>query len=99
MESATGATVGEAFANAVEQALYEYGHRGYTGSLAEKHDYIVIPLDGEATKDAAVAAARKLMHDDDARISDKWGPAGAIRYADFDEPDQQHWLFFGWASS
>jgi len=38
-----GATVTEAFLAAREQAAWEYGHGGYTGSLAEKGEFIEIP--------------------------------------------------------
>lgn len=33
---ANGATLSEAFQTAVDNAYYEYGHGGYTGSIAEK---------------------------------------------------------------
>jgi hypothetical protein len=39
---ATGRTADEAFRCAVEQARYEYGHRGYTGSIAEKHEFALL---------------------------------------------------------
>lgn len=44
---ANGATLSEAFRNAVDNAHYEYGHRGYTGSIAEKSGVTEfrIPLD------------------------------------------------------
>lgn len=35
-----GKTIESAFANAVKRAYYDYGHGGYTGSIAEKHGYI-----------------------------------------------------------
>ena len=41
---ATGKTVGEAFDKARRDAQYEYGHGGYTGSIAEKSGYIEIPV-------------------------------------------------------
>lgn len=99
MEHGHGTDVKDAFSNAVDQACYDYGHAGYTGSLAEKDSYVVIPLEGEATREAAVRLANQLMDDDDVRISDKWGPAGAIRYFDESRPEEQSWVFFGWASS
>ncbi|MCZ0983832.1 hypothetical protein O1L60_44525 [Streptomyces diastatochromogenes] len=72
-----GTDVEAAFQAAVEAARYEYGSGGYTGTLAEKHDYTVItttpvPLDEAETQ------AGELMSADDPRISDKSGPAGAI---------------------
>ena len=36
---AKGKTAKEAFNNAVEEAQYESGHGGYTGTIAEKHAF------------------------------------------------------------
>jgi hypothetical protein len=83
-----GETAKEAFNNAREQALYDYGHRGYTGSLAEKTSFReVFPRDGE-TWDQCVR-----RHDEAGTFDDKWGPAGAVKVTD------GVWCFFGWASS
>lgn len=86
---AKGKTATEAFNNAREDALYDYGHSGYTGTIAEKHKFTVIPLpEGKS----AAQYANELIDADDKRIEDKWGPAGAIQI------DKESWLFFGWAS-
>jgi hypothetical protein len=37
--SASGKNVKEAFREATEDARYENGHGGYTGTIAEKHEY------------------------------------------------------------
>jgi hypothetical protein len=37
-----GKSVQEAFDKACEQARYEHGHGGYTGSVAEKHSFVLI---------------------------------------------------------
>lgn len=87
-DRAYGRTAQEAFDNAVRQARYEYGHRGYTGSLAEKNSFVMISLPADTT---AEAFARKLVEEGDDRIDDKWGPAGCIK-------DDNGFLFFGWAS-
>jgi hypothetical protein len=44
---AEGKTLSEAFRSAVDEAYYEYGHRGYTGTIAEKGGVTEfrIPLD------------------------------------------------------
>ena len=34
-----GATVDEAFNKAVEQAIYDYGHSGYSGTIKEKDGF------------------------------------------------------------
>ena len=85
-----GDTVKAAFKNAVEEACHDYGHAGYTGTIAEKDSYIVIDCpDGIKPEQYA----DQLINEDDERIEDKWGPAGAIKIKD------GYWLFFGWASS
>ena len=37
-----GSTPGKAFTSAVKEAKYEYGHRGYTGTIAEKDGYQIV---------------------------------------------------------
>lgn len=86
----SGKTAQEAFSNAVDEARYEYGHGGYTGTIAEKHSFVKIPV--PEGKDPH-RYAEELIEQDDDRIEDKWGPAGCISLGN----DQ--WLFFGWASS
>lgn len=66
-----------AFSNARDQAAFEYGHCGYTGTIAEKDSFTIIQRTPLTAEDAEALAAR-LMREDDPRISDKWGPAGAI---------------------
>ncbi|MFY1595542.1 hypothetical protein [Micromonospora sp. WMMD737] len=92
-----GVDPSEAFRDAREDARYEYGNRGYTGSLAEKDDYVVI-ADKPTSRELAEALASRLMRDDDPRISDKWGPAGAIAIAANGSASTTGWLFFGLAS-
>ncbi len=84
-----GKTAQEAFGAAIQEATWESGHAGYTGTIAEKSSFVMI----------AVPAGRKpgeyadsLIDDGDARIDDKWGPAGCVQLA------AGEWLFFGWAS-
>ncbi|WP_032381021.1 hypothetical protein [Rhodococcoides fascians] len=89
---AAGKTSREAFEAAKASALHQYGHGGYTGTLAEKDDFIVIPTPPLTSSDAADLAEELIANDDD-RISDKWGPAGAIAV------EGGQWLFFGFASS
>ena len=86
---------GKAFVDCREQAQYDHGHGGYSGTIAEKDDFVVI--DGiPQPYETARAVVHKLFVEDDRRISDKWGPAGALRVKD-DKHDG--WLFFGYASS
>ena len=88
--TAFGKTANDAFATAKEQAYYDHGHSGYSGSIAEKDSFIVITLpEGKNPSDYA----SELMEVDDSRIEDKWGPAGCIKI------EENKYLFFGWASS
>ena len=89
-----GKTAKEAFDRAVEDALYDYGHSGYTGTIAEKSEFTMIEQESSVkTLNEAEEIANKLMELDDPRIDDKWGPAGCIKIKD------GGFLFFGWASS
>ena len=84
-----GKTNQEAFKNAVDDAHHYYGHRGYTGSIAEKNSFVMIDL--PKGKDAE-QYANELIDVDDARIEDKWGPAGCFYIG------KKEYFFFGWAS-
>jgi hypothetical protein len=87
---ATGKNARDAFVNAVERASDDEGRGGYTGTIAEKHEFVMISVpDGED----ATAFARKLLNEDDPRIEDKWGPAGCVKVK------EGEFVFFGWASS
>lgn len=80
----------EAFNRAVEQAQYDHGHSGYTGTIAEKDSFVMIELpEGKDPQDYA----ETLVSDGDNRIVDKWGPAGCIDLGD------GAYMFFGLASS
>ena len=54
---AYGRTADEAFGEAVRSAQYESGHGGYTGTIAEKHDFVVIPGNG---REAIELAKRRI---------------------------------------
>ena len=87
-----GESAKKAFDQLRDHYLHEYGHGGYTGTIAEKDSFTRI---GEVkTKAEAMSLAEKLIDDEDQRVDDKWGPAGCITITD--EPNC--WLFFGWAS-
>ena len=73
--------VGVAFDRAYDQAVHEHGHGGYTGTLAEKGDYVVIDDEPRPLAEAR-RLAQRLIEAGDQRIDDKWGPAGAIAIAD-----------------
>lgn len=86
--------VEEAFRSAVKKAQWDYGHAGYTGTIAEKGTYLVVEDTPHAVEEAW-KKAYAIIDSDDPRIT-KWGAAGAIRVVDkgFDG-----WAFFGWSPS
>ncbi|WP_432158563.1 hypothetical protein [Streptomyces sp. bgisy153] len=88
----SGQDVENAFLDAKEDAAWEFGHGGYTGTIAEKSDFVLV-ADSPMSPDAAEKYAQHLLETDDERIRDKRGPAGAIPV------DDGTWLFVGYASS
>lgn len=96
--------VTEAFRGAVEDARYERGHGGYTGTIAEKNEYVI--WHGAPSTAGALAllqapfatASRRApaaIPDEICRAyDDKWGPAVAIA-----DDETGGWIFCGWASS
>lgn len=93
---AKGATAGEAFRSAVEQARYDYGHAGYTGTIAEKHDFIMLKADADriaSIKEMPYGLGYEPDNPDWEAVDDKWGPAGCY------DLGEGQFLFFGWASS
>ena len=84
-----GEVLDSAFTIAREQALYDYGHAGYTGSLAEKTE-VVLRGNAATRKEADIFAEHDLRDN----RHDKWGPAWAVQIS---EP--KGFLFYGYASS
>lgn len=87
---AKGKTAREAFTNAKNEAFYDHGHSGYTGTIAEKSSFVAISVP-EGTD--PFEYADRLIENSDRRVDDKWGPAGCIKLK------EGEYLFFGWASS
>jgi len=52
----TGDTAADAYDQAVAEAQYEYGHGGYTGTIAEKDGFILVPLPAGVDAEAVVSA-------------------------------------------
>lgn len=110
-----GTTAAHAFSKAVSEAQYEYGHRGYTGTIAEKYEYIGFPLPeelwGKDTQEIITWCNRALSYRFNQeetpeqvrigkRVEDKWGPAGCFPLpGEPDEKGELPYIFFGWASS
>lgn len=89
-QNGRGVTAKEAFDDARDRAAWEHGHGGYTGSCAEKYEFVMIKCPENTDP---MTYAEELIAKDDPRIDDKWGPAGCIKLEDM------RYLFFGWASS
>lgn len=87
---AKGKTAAEAFNAAVEEAQYQDGHGGYTGTIAEKPGFRMIEVPDHATAEEHVD---DCFNDDNHWIQDKWGDAGCVDLED------GSYVFFGWASS
>jgi len=87
-----------AFKKAVKDAEHWYGHGGYTGTIAEKDSFVVIPLPPDRAGDPS-AYAWELIDKGDQRVDDKWGPCGCIELPEKSENGLKRFLFFGWASS
>lgn len=99
---AAGATPREAFERAREKALYDHGHAGYTGTIAEKEEVIEVPLPGNQPLDHGMGrmVAERFRTDTTSPLNDKWGPAGAIELIPDPECEgPRQYLLFGWAAS
>lgn len=88
--TARGKDAREAFSNAREEAFYDHGHSGYTGTIAEKNNFVMVSVPEGYDP---MAYADRLIGEDNSVVSDKWGPAGCIKI------EEGKYLFFGWAST
>lgn len=109
INTAWGKTAEEAFRKVVQQAQYDYGHAGYTGTIAEKVTFVMIPLPEH--KDP-IDFANDMINNDE-RVGDKWGDAGCTEIpveceaelvkretpSNSKSEGDKLFLFFGWASS
>lgn len=113
-ETGTGADPAAVFNRLRDEAAWEHGHGGYTGTIAEKPGFRVFTLPpGKTIADLNAAlggqwdpATRDWVQGDKAWLpaglldtyEDKWGDAVAVR--EDDETEQRTiWHFLGWASS
>ena len=87
--SRRGKTAQDAFLDAKDEAAYENGHGGYTGTIAEKDSFVIIPVpEGRVP----LEFARELARSDNDMMDDKWGPACCVQLG------PESWCFFGSAS-
>jgi hypothetical protein len=85
-----GETSSIAFNNAKEKAFYDVGHQGYSGTIAEKNSFRMVPMLKNETLEEAID---RCLEDDTHFCQDKWGDAGCIWV------EEDTWVFFGYASS
>lgn len=91
-QNARGETAQKAYETARDQALFEHGHMGYTGSLAEKDGFTLLTLPPEF-RGRPYDFIEHLEATSHPLINDKWGPACCVQIG----PEQ--YTFFGYASS
>ncbi len=53
-------TAGEAFSQARDEAAHEYGHGGYTGTIAEKQNFTMFPLPGDLPEGVTIGHYTRL---------------------------------------
>ncbi len=92
---ASGKSAKEAFSAAVDNAAWQHGHGGYTGTIAEKGEFKMASQEVFETIEKAKEFAESKMSDDNHWCQDKWGPAACVSYK---YGDRINYLFFGWAS-
>jgi len=95
--SQSAKTADEAFRKLVKQAKYDFGHAGYTGTIAEKDGF---QMEQPRPDETPVACVTRCMEDKKHWSGDKWGPAACVDGG----PDPKRkglriFHFFGWASS
>lgn len=96
-----GKTAQEAFDKAVLDAVQHYGMSGYTGTIAEKEDFIMIDADGRdfTVIDHGEGGLEWILDEANWEVIvehenlDKWGPAGCIQVED------DTFIFIGLASN
>lgn len=93
--SAYGKSARSAFQSAVADACYEYGHGGYTGTIAEKSTFTVVQMP-EGMQPFSAEFHAWVDRLTNCEFDDKWGPAGAVLVGK--RGDVEEWYFFGWAS-
>lgn len=76
------------FDNLQANARYDYGHNGYTGTIAEKEGYYVLE---------PMTMVEIRAQDSDFFKNEKWGPAGCIPILN-DEGGLAGFYFYGMAS-
>lgn len=92
-------TAKKAFISAVEGAAYEHGHGGYTGTIAEKHDFKIVKTVRVNKDDFNINNPDQYLDWDNGIANDKWGPSACVEIVDEKTGEVLGWVFYGWASS
>lgn len=76
----SGSSPSDIFHDLVSQVAHEYGHGGYTGTIAEKHGFEIVRNQPVRLLEEAILWADQQLSDyeSDGFWQDKWGPAAAI---------------------
>jgi hypothetical protein len=93
---AEGINVKAAFVAAKQEAEYESGNSGYTGTIAEKDDFKSASENVFPDKYAADDFAYQKINDDNHWCNDKYKPAAYIRFMNGNKIE---YLFFGIAKT
>ena len=102
VEYGSGVDIQDAFYKVVEQALWEFGHGGYSGTIAEKGECrelkMSVPQPMIDSRDGDIIQASEdfayyCLDEEDKWWDDKWGPCAGFHVKD------DLYCFFGWASS
>ncbi len=94
LDQAYGATAQEAYKDAVESAIYEYGHDAYNGTISTTNGFTIIPLEPKETIDGW---ASRVLEDEGIR---KWEECACVKNPDTKEENGRWlWMFAGWAAS
>ena len=108
--SESGTTIQKAYAAAVERALYDHGHSGYTGTIAEKSGFVEFNVPAPIDASEFVGLVLWATYDDEkaAELTTLIGAAPAERImavtndkwgpAAAVKINDDTWTFFGWAS-
>jgi hypothetical protein len=107
---ANGDNAEKAFFGAVESACYEHGHGGYTGTIAEKHEYVslqdllpadIVPTFAECTTDEMIwrriHAVEHYIEKYDLHSHERCNDKWGP--AGYIEAAPGWFIFFGWASN
>ncbi len=93
-DSSYGESPKEAYDDAVSNALFEYGHNPYNGTISTTNGFVVIPLREFETLDEW---EERVLDDNRVR---KWDACACVRDPNVEEENGRSlYHFVGWAAS